>query len=334
MIKVSVPGKIHLLGEHSVVYGKPALLSSINLRVFVTVITDSPSPSLRANSEAISINGFWIKSGMTKEENEKIQHLQDVLENVIKKKYSIKKIPPYQIKIKSDLPIGSGLGSSAALSVALTKALFQFLKIPADERSSSSNENSVFEIALAGEKIFHGNPSGGDVAAVLNEGLIWFIKKSDDVKIIKPLHFSISKKLQNFFLIDSGKPVETTKEMVELVRVKHEGSRGKFDAIFDDQEELTKQLVGALEIGNSALMIQIIKAGERNLEKLGVVGKKALNIIREIEKIGGAAKISGAGGIKDGSGMILAYLSNFSKIQALSKKNGWEVIKINLGKNE
>ncbi len=37
-IKVSAPGKIHLMGEHSVVYGKPALLAAINKRVFVELV--------------------------------------------------------------------------------------------------------------------------------------------------------------------------------------------------------------------------------------------------------------------------------------------------------
>ena len=37
MIKFSAPGKIHLLGEHAVVYGKPAILATLNLRIFVTV---------------------------------------------------------------------------------------------------------------------------------------------------------------------------------------------------------------------------------------------------------------------------------------------------------
>jgi len=64
---------------------------------------------------------------------------------------------------------------------------------------------------------------------------------------------------------------------------------------------------------------------------MGVVGKKAQSLIRSIEKLGGFAKISGAGGITEGSGMILCYLSNFEKIEEIAKKFGCNIHKVNLG---
>src|SRR3989338_8098572 len=118
MIKVSVPGKIHLLGEHSVVYGKPALFSSISLKVHISVIA-SVSKAISsvilessASRESSNMDPGSGLSGMTKTENKKLKQLKQVLEKEILKRFPKKKIPSYKMEITSELPIGSGLGSS------------------------------------------------------------------------------------------------------------------------------------------------------------------------------------------------------------------------------
>lgn len=312
MIKISVPGKIHLLGEHSVVYGKPAILTAINLRIYLTIKEK---------------NDGYKKSPKIKDQQ--IIEAQNSIESIIKKRFD-KKIPPYQLIINSQLPIGFGLGSSAAFSVALTKALFKLLKIPEDK-------NQLFEIAQEGEKLFHGNPSGGDVAVVLNEGLIWFRKGPKGLLTTAPLFMDPRFRgddVGGFLLINSGKPVESTADMVRKVASLRSGSSRRsnlVNKIFNEQEELTKKLAQALKNGDENLLINCIREGERNLEKLGVVGKKAKNIIKKIEKLDGAAKISGAGGIKKGSGMILCFHKNPQIILAFAKENNLETFKIKIG---
>jgi mevalonate kinase len=145
MITATAPGKIHLLGEHTSVYGKPALLAAIDKSVSVSI------------ESAKNGKGF-SEHGKDREE------LEQVLLSAIKKKFTISKIPKYKIEIKTDLPIGSGLGSSAAFSAASAAVLLTFLNLPNDKET-------IFEIAYEGEKFFHGNPSGGDLAAVVNAGL-------------------------------------------------------------------------------------------------------------------------------------------------------------------
>lgn len=298
MIKVSVPGKIHLLGEHSVVYGKPALLAAINLRIYLTISRENGGYKLSSNIE----DKLIIKA-------------QKKLEDIIKKRFG-KKIPPYQLAIRSQLPIGSGLGSSAAFSAAFSAALLSFLKIKWDL-------SLVNKLAYEGEKIFHGTPSGGDNTTVVFGGLLWFRKETEWIKI--------HKNFQQFILINSGKPVESTKEMVEKVKLKVQSAKFKVEKIFNDQEQLTKQLAQVLKDGDEDLLIKIIKDGEKNLEKIGVVGKVAQAIIRQIEKLGGAAKISGAGGVKIGSGMILCYHKNPKKVLDFAKINNLEAFPIKIG---
>jgi mevalonate kinase len=307
MITISVPAKIHMLGEHSVVYGKPALLAAINKRVFVTI----------ASSKTRKISGIRGSA-------DRVNMLLKILEAEVKKRFKFNKIAPYSISIKSEIPVGSGLGSSAALSASLTAAILSFLKIPLDKKI-------VFEIAYTGEKYFHGNPSGGDLAAVIEGGFLWFRKEFEFLKTFSPLPFKPHKNIKQFVLINSGIPEESTKEMVEKVAKLKAVFSQKIELLFNSQEALTKRIVIALEKGDESDLVECIKFGERNLEELGVAGKKAQSMIRKIEKLGGAAKINGGGGIKKGSGMILAYHKNPDVLNKFFLHSKLENSKITLG---
>src|SRR5438105_2218074 len=113
-ISASSPAKIHLIGEYSALWGKPAIILPINLRL--NVILDPAQPEIESK-----------------------QPFQKIIEAEIEKRFK-KKIPNYKLAIKSEIPIGSGLGSSAALSYALTKALLKLLKV-------KSTNQDVFDIA-------------------------------------------------------------------------------------------------------------------------------------------------------------------------------------------
>lgn len=283
MISVSIPGKIHLIGEHSVVYGEDAILASINLYLKAKI-------SKTKSKEILGLIQY----------DSAIKDMQSAIEQKIQQKFDIKKIPNYKIEIdKSGIPVGSGLGTSASLSAAFSICLLKFLNI-------EFNDNDVFEIALEGEKIFHGNPSGGDLAAVLQNGIFLFKNNNGKIKL-KNLKITIPASFNNFLLIDSGKPAETTAQMIKIVNQKYETSKTEVIKVFQSQGALTSRLVKVLKKGDSEKFIQVITKAEKNLEKLGVVGENAKTIIRQIENLGGAAKITGAGGIERGSGMILAY---------------------------
>ncbi len=302
MIQVTVPGKIHLMGEHSVVYGYHALLSTIDLKLTLTLSPDSPNLPNTPN--------FLLD-------------LKQILETEIKKIYQLKTIPDYSLSFKTDLPIGSGLGTSASLSVALSQALLNFLSI-------KYSQQEIFNLSLKSENYFHGNSSGGDVAAVINQGFTLFQKQKSPT-LPPSLDIKLPRKLNNFFLLNSGKPVESTKKMVNLVSSLR-AKRGNlvYKKIFESQDKLTIELVEVLKSGDENRLMQIIKQGEKNLETIGVVGGKAQKIIREIENSGGAAKITGGGGIKNGSGMILVYFPDSFKIRQLASKNNWKLLQVKL----
>ncbi|MBI2334677.1 hypothetical protein HYU96_02650 [Candidatus Daviesbacteria bacterium] len=298
MIKVSAPAKVHLLGEWSVVWGKPALLTTVDLRISVTVIASRAKQS---------------------------HDLRKIIEPIIKKELKIKKIPPYSLKIESDIPTGAHLGSSAAVSVASVAALLSFLKIKWDL-------DLINRLAYEAEKVFHGNPSGADNSTIVYGGLMWYRKETGDLKIIQKLPFSVPYKLsKNFILINTGTPKKTTKQMIERVSIKYKVLSIKYKKLFDHQEQLVKELLTAIKDGNEKELIRIIRAGERNLESIGVCSLAVAKIIRKIEAAGGAAKICGAGATDGPTGVLLCYHQDRRVIEKIASENKLNYFSAKLG---
>lgn len=342
-IKVSAPGKIHLLGEHVVVYGKPSIIGAVDKRCFVEIISRKdktieivsngiaalqvyPEQSRRARNDEKEIIKK-VKVARKKWEEFSKTNNKEILKSITKDPLDYAEICVGEALLRYDqkLPSGfsliinsevtSGMGSSASLAVAIAGAVSLFL-------GKSFDKKVINEIAFNCEQKQHGFPSGGDNSVCCYGGFIWYQKRSANEKIIKDLPLKLSERIsKNFFLINTGKPKESTGEMVSIVRSLVQ-KRPKFtDEIFNEQEILVKKLLSALENDNGGDIVEIIKKGEKNLEKLGVVSDYAKSIIREIEKSGGAAKICGAGGKTKEAGMILVYHPNINKFMSLAKKN-------------
>ena len=274
MITVSVPGKIHLMGEHAVVYGKPAILAAINKRLTVTV-----------EGGASNTTG----------------DVADILQIV---QTHFKQTKPMRLTIHSEIPEGYHLGSSAAVAVAVVAAASYFLK-------NVWNPVLFNQLAYEAEKLKHGNPSGGDNTAVTMGGLIWYRKELEFLKSIWQLPFT--PKLHHFYVIDTGKPEETTGEMVAMVKSKVKSQKSQMQNYFDENEVQTKRIAVALKENDENVLIDAMRKGERTLEGIGVVSPKVIPIIRGIEKSGGAAKILGGGGRKEGVGYLLCYAKQKQK---------------------
>jgi mevalonate kinase len=295
---VSAPGKIHLIGEHSVVYGKPALLAAIQYRLCVQ-ISDKPAQSVLSPVIAECLRIF-------------------------SQTYHLKNISSPAIEISSDIPQGSGLGSSAALAVAGMGALHVFFR-------KGWNPDLINKLAYEAEKKQHGNPSGGDNTIVTFGGLLWYRKEFDFLKSMWQIPFSVHKRLQSFYLLSSGKPVETTGEMVDGVRSLYDKDTSHLGALFQDQEELAKEMVLALKHGDELTLMSVMPKAEDNLEEMGVVGNIAQNMIKTIRKSGGVAKISGAGGKKQGSGMLLIYHPKPDRLKDVALANKWDLLPVSIG---
>ncbi len=285
MVTVSVPGKIHVMGEHAVVYGKPALIAAINRRLRVTI--SAKSKSTHDGDIAIS----------TDDDDTYIRHALDVCRQHL----SLKSLPPMDIVVTSDIKPGYHLGSSAAIAVGVVGAFCFFTK-------KIWNPMQINTIAYEVEKKQHGNPSGGDNTTVCMGGMVWFRKELEFLKSIWQIPGLTDSELNgNFYLIDTGRPQESTGNMVSLVKKRYERFPVKMTRVFDENECQTKRITQALKDGDHGVFLDALVHGERTLEEMGVVSPYAQSVIRTIERAGGGAKILGGGGKTKGVGYVLAY---------------------------
>lgn len=274
-VVVSAPGKVILMGEHAVVYGKPALIAAINKRLTVIV-------SESQNLEIISEEGR--------------EYIEHIIANVFAH-FHLEQIP-VRIEVSSEIPIGYHLGSSAALGAALVGALCIYLK-------KIWNPTLINQLAYESEKFIHINSSGVDPAAVVSGGLIWYRKELEFLRSIWQLPYTIPEHLHHFYFVDTGRPKENTGEMISFVK-----SQKNLQIFLENNEIQTKRIAVAIKEGNEIDLTGAMREGERTLEDIGVVSSKVKEKIREIEKNGGVAKILGGGGRADGVGYLLCYDPN------------------------
>lgn len=298
-VKVSAPGKIILSGEHAVVYGYPAILSAIDKRL--TVEIEKGDKEL----EVIPKEGkLWVEKAL----------------ELIRERLGTDKVKNLTIGIDSQIPIGCGLGSSAAFAVAVTAAIFEFLRLPRSRRKTN-------EIAYEVEKKQHGTPSGGDNTVSTYGGFLLYRKETEAFKVFSSLKTKIFPQI---FLINSGKPEESTGEMIKQVKDFISKSPLRAEKIFREIEKITRDFLRFLS-GEGQNFGNLIRTNESYLEELGVVSDKTKTLIRKIESLGGSAKISGAGGFKGNSGIIITYHADQEKLISFAKKENLNIIQAKLG---
>ncbi|MBI4225798.1 mevalonate kinase, partial [Candidatus Roizmanbacteria bacterium] len=309
-ITYSAPAKVILSGEHAVVYGKPALVSAINLELKFSI-----------TSVVSSRTRFGNSSKMLKQ----VQHDNKTYEIIYKiaqkvkeylQKQKIKFIErKFNFKINSKIPIGRGLGSSAALSTAAVAA---FLKLYTGQEFEKEIINNL---AYEMEKYYHKNPSGVDNTASCFGGLVYYRKEFEFLKNISALNFKIPKKIEdNLYLIDSGQPAENTAYMVhDIVGGKFNKSPNFVEEVLDDIEKTTKRMVVSLIKSDIEFFQKTLFDNQILLDMLGVVSKKTKTLLKKLEPLG-VGKITGAGGQRSGSGFVLFFANKKKDLEIYLKK--------------
>jgi len=95
--------------------------------------------------------------------------------------------------------------------------------------------------------------------------------------------------------------------------------------VINKMGNISREIIKQLSNGNFDGLL--LDENHSELENLGVVGKKANEMIKKIKQVGAHVKITGAGGIETGSGWLLVFDDDLNKIIKLCKQNSWEYIK-------
>lgn len=288
----SVPAKVILSGEHAVVFGKPALVAAVDLRLTFSLWPEQT----KINDQDVLFVAKTIKDYLTRQ---KITYIDK----------------PFNFEIKSDIPLGRGLGSSAAFAVAGTAAFLKFYT------GKEFEKDKINGLAYLIEKRFHSNPSGVDNSTVCFGGLIFYRKEFEFLKNISILNNKIPKKIEeNLFLIDSGAPEEKTAEMVNLVGKLYNKQTAKVEKTLLAIEKTTKRMVVALIKEDPLFFRDSLLANEKYLETLAVVSKKTKDLLKNMSSFG-LGKVTGAGGKKSGSGYILFFTNKKESLINFLNKN-------------
>jgi len=284
-IRYSAPGKVIISGEHAVVYGKPALVCAIDKRLSVTF-------TLAKNSEYKDAIFPLLEKSV-------LDFLKTKKEIFSKKKYTY--------SIESSIPIGRGLGSSAAYCASITAGLLELFT------GREWNKEDINICAYQMEKYFHKNSSGVDTSTSIMGGLLYYRKEFEFLKTISSLSIKIPKHFtETLLLVDSGKPFETTGEMVRNVGTLFNSKNNKTEHIFNNIEKTTKRIVVSLMKEDMSFFIENIQRNQILLEQIGVVSDSAKKLLLHLKK-NGVGKVTGGGGKKEGSGYLLFYCEDSSK---------------------
>ncbi len=271
--QTSAPGKAILFGEHAVVYGIPAIavpLSSIRARACckdtaqpLTIIAeDLPRPGNTKVAEKFDRSDpLSLMAALT------MGHLNTG--NLTG-----------EIRIRSDIPIASGLGSGAAVSAALGRAIALMRNTDISNRELS---RIVFEV----EKLHHGRPSGIDNTVVVHEKPVYFVK-DEEIEFIRfgePLHIILG---------DTG-IASLTRDAVADVRSLYERDPIRTAKQFEAIGAIAHEARACIETGATARLGELMTANHHFLRRLSVSSA-------ELDKLVDAALIAGALGAKMSGG--------------------------------
>ncbi|MEM9074179.1 MAG: mevalonate kinase [Myxococcota bacterium] len=259
-------GKVILLGEHSVVYGKPALAAGLGRGVTATATWHEGDPELHCQP--------WDVTVHPGEDESLARAFAAVL-----KGYDARSV---RVHCDVALPGGAGLGCSAALGVAVVGALDALYEV---ERTDEERG----EVSLAWERVFHGNPSGVDNAMAACGGVAVFRRGA-------PLERVTPRTPLPLVIAHSGES-SSTKEIVDHVRRQHDKDTARVGEIFDGIEALVRNAKLAVEAGDLKGLGQLMDMNQALLAALMISTERLETLCRVARDTGAlGAKLTGAGG--------------------------------------
>lgn len=276
MTSATAPGKVILCGEHAVVYGQPALavpVRQVEARAILTEMVEGEHGCIFIHAPDIQFDG-WMHEIAS--DNPIRKAIQLTLEMI-----PVQDFPELKLEIRSSIPIASGMGSSAAISIAIIRALsghFDYL-LPPEIQS---------QIAFEIEKLYHGTPSGIDNTTIAFERPVYFIRGDE------PIPFEIGAPFQ-LIIADSG-IASSTSEAVSKVRELWSKDKSRYEGLFNQIGSISHSAQRAIKAGQIHLLGSLLNHNQELLKAIGVSTPQLERLIQAARENGAlGAKLSGAG---------------------------------------
>lgn len=332
MASASAPGKIILFGEHAVVYGRPALAVPVGVvRASADCLTNERMLSTdcgtderigstdRETDERIKtdLGGKWAESVLIEAPDIKLfTSLGDLqreqpdhpLATVIMRVFQALGVvpPPMTIRVTSTIPVASGLGSGAAVSVAVIRSIAETLQRP-------FSDEQVNQIAYDVEKLHHGTPSGIDNTVITYNRPVYFVRG-------QPIQtFRVAKAFM-VAIADTG-VFASTRESVGDVRKLWEADQSRWERVFDQVGAIAQAAKKAIENGETNQLGALMDSNHALLQEM-TVSCPELDTLVAAAKAAGAegAKLSGGG--RGGNMIALVSPHSAENVSAALKSAG------------
>jgi mevalonate kinase len=298
MTRASAPGKIILFGEHAVVYERPALAVPVTqVRADVEVL-DAGRPGVWIHAPDVNLSAELNTLPSDHPVAAAIHNLFFL--------WRVAPFPSLEIRISSSIPVASGLGSGAAVTVALTRALAVHLV-----HAMTDEEINAFAYEI--EKLHHGTPSGIDNTVVTYARPVYFVKG-------QPIEtFNVGKPFT--ILIGDTGVAALTRESVGDVRRLWIHDRPRWEAVFDKIGEVSFTARRAIEAGKWEMLGELMNENHALLQTL-TVSSPELDRLVEAARSAGAlgAKLSGGG--RGGNMIALVDASTAKRVASALKEAG------------
>jgi mevalonate kinase len=319
-VTAKAPAKLILSGEHAVVYGTPAIAAAVDLFA-TTTVTKRKDKGVQFSLPDLDYTKLMTVNtlrGLKNRLEQKYQqftrgegHVRDILQTPFElaqfvmintADYLKASLNDVSIHTDSTIPIGCGLGSSAATSLSVVYAVAKFM-------DSEMQKEEYLQLGQAAEKLQHGYPSGLDVQTILQGGCLRWEDSECTTQACA---------LSEFTVINTGKPSATTGECVA-----HVANNFKDSDIWQEFSAVTNDIGTALANNDMTLLGRSIEDNHQLLNTIGVVPNTVMNFSKACASNGVHVKVCGAGSCSgDNAGMLWA-IGELDALPALLEEFGY-----------
>ena len=297
-IRAAACGKVILFGEHAVVYRRPAIAAPVTqVQATATIEPASDGITIRSRYTGSAISIESVASAPS-------DPLAAIVQLTLRELHT--PAAPITITIDSTIPVASGLGSGAAVSTAVVRALATWAGVALDKAEMNA---LVYEV----EKLHHGTPSGIDNTVIVYQQPVYFIRD-------EPIQtFTVARPFT--LVIGNTGIASPTRITVGDVRRGWEADRARYEAWFDAIGEIARQARAAIEAGEIDQLGPLMDQNQVLLEHLSVSSPELERFIT-VAKRAGAAGAKLVGGGRGGNMIALVHEQQVEEVAVALKEAG------------